>query len=156
MYTEDNDYGCTKRDGVSDMTETNGTLIQQMDKAQIHYTRTTLNIGAASTEPAYLLHYTSPKTNAQMTVLVFPQAGIDSWAEDYYFFAGMTINEASKLNWYDVYEHVHRVSWETIKSKVPVASKCPNCGKLDGIDGGGSYEDIRGKKRCSFCHTLKS
>lgn len=155
MYTQDNDYGCTKRDGVTDMTEKNGTLVQQMDKAGIHYVKTTLNMGGAVAESCYLLHYTSTKNNQPLTILVFPQAGIDSWAEDYFYFPGMTLQGASKLDWHSVYEHVNRVSWETIKSNVPVATKCPNCGKLDGIDGGGSYEDIRGRKRCKSCHSLK-
>lgn len=154
-YTFENDFGCTIRNGVSDMTETNGTLIQQMDKAGVKYTRTELNMGGVNTEPCYLVHYTSTKTNSPMTILVFPQAGIDSWAEDYFYFPGMTLDDALALNWRQVYDHVNRVSWETTKSKVPVATKCPSCGKLDGIEGGGTYEDIRGLKRCKFCHSLK-
>ena len=90
-----------------------------------------------------------------MTILVFPQVGIDSWAEDYYYFPGMTKEDALLLDWYVVYNHVSEVSWNTIKSKVSVASKCPKCEKVDGINGGGTYEDIRGNKRCTFCHSLK-
>src|SRR3990167_6595135 len=148
-YTTENDFGCTKRDGVSDMTETSGTLIQQMDKAGVKYIRTELNMGSANADPCYLVHYTSTKTNEPMTILVFPQAGIDSWAEDYYYFSGMTLKDALSLNWHEVYAHVQRVSWETIKSKVQVAQYCPTCHKAP-VE---TYEDLRGKKRCKTCNT---
>lgn len=155
MYTQDNDYGCTKWNGVSDMDAKNGTLLDQMEKVGISYDKTPLQMGGANAEPCYLVHYIAPKSKMAVTVLVFPQAGIDSWAEDYYHFPGMSLYEATQLDWSEVYDHVHQVAWETTKAKVPVATKCPHCGAIDGINGGGSYEDIRGRKRCSFCHELK-
>lgn len=155
MYTQDNDYGCTKWNGVSDMDAKNGTLLEQMEKACISYSLTSLQMGSANAEPCYLVHYTAAKSQIAVTVLVVHQAGIDSWAEDYYHFPGMSHEDAALLNWHEVYTHVHEVAWETTKAKVPVVTKCPHCGKLDGVDGGGSYEDIRGRKRCSFCHELK-
>lgn len=154
-YTQENDYGCTKWTGVSDMDARNGTLLEQMEKAGIPCDKTPLQMGSANAEPCYLVHYTATKSQMPVTVLVFPQAGIDSWAEDYYHFPGMTHGEAAQLNWYEVYTHVHQVAWETTKAKGQVTTRCPHCGKLDGVDGGGSYEDIRGRKRCSFCHELK-
>ena len=154
MYTLDNDYGCTRRDGVSDMTETNGTLTEQMDKAGIHYERTPLNMGTVTAEPAYLVHYTSSKSNAPMTVLVVPQAGADSWAEDYYYFPGLLPEQAQEMDWYAVYEHVKSVAWSTVRKNIHAPSPCPNCGKLD-INNADRYTDLRGRVRCSFCHALR-
>lgn len=34
-FDKSKDFGCIKSGGVSDMTETNGTLTEQLDKAQI-------------------------------------------------------------------------------------------------------------------------
>ncbi len=155
MYTKDNDFGCTKWDGVTDMTETNGTLIQQMEKKGIHYTRTNLNMGALPAEPAYLVHYTSQKSKIPMTILVIPQIGADSWAEDYFYFPGMTMQDAIGLNWCIIYEHVHTVSLEIITQNIHSPSKCPSCGKMD-INKSDTYKDIRGKIRCAHCHSIRS
>lgn len=155
MYTQTNDYGCTKWNGVSDMDAKNGTLLEQIEKAGIPFTPTPLPMVSANAGPCYLVHYTTPKSKMLMTVLVHPQAGIDSWAEDYYHFPGMSGDEAAPLDWYEILTHVKEVAWETTRAKVPVATKCPHCGAIDGIGGGGSYEDIRGRKRCTFCHGLK-
>lgn len=155
FFVEENDYGCTKFDGISDMTAGEaGTITDQLDKAEKPYQRTALNMGTIFADTAYLIHYRA-KSNIAITVLVVPQVGADSWAENYYHFPGMTADDAAQLNWCEVYAHVSRVHMETITSKIPVATKCPNCGKLDGVDGGGWYEDIRGRKRCKFCHNLK-
>lgn len=154
MFTKGNDYGCTKANGVSDMSNAD-VLIDKLKNAGIEYQRTELSFGTLTAEPVHLVHYVSPKSGCNMTVLVVPDAGADCWVEGYYHFPCMTKEDASKLKWIDVYEHVRQVAWETIKSKIPIAEKCPNCGKLDGVDGGGWYDDIRGRKRCKFCHNLK-
>lgn len=148
MFYKNNDYGCTRHNGVSDMDCENGTLIEQLEKAGIDYTLTGLNMGTSADMPCRLVHYVT-KSNTPMTILIFPQAGIDSWAENYYHFPGMTAEDAAQLNWGDVYEHVHSVWWETVKSKVQVAQFCPTCH----IAPVTTYEDIRGKLRCAKCHT---
>ena len=155
LYTQDNDYGCTKWSGVSDMDAKNGTLLEQLDNAGIAYTTAQLNMGSVNAGPCYLVHYTTTKSQMLMTILVFPQAGIDSWAEDYYYFPGMSGEDAAQLSWYEVYTYVKEVAWETTRAKAQVATKCPHCERVDGVNGGGSYDDIRGRKRCSFCHNLK-
>ena len=149
-YTADNDYGCKKYNGVSDMDSANGTLVEQLEKAGVTYTRTQLSMGTVTAEPCYLVHYMGRSSNIPVTVLVFPQAGVDSWAEDYYHFPGMTPDDAATLNWYEVHEHIHRVWWDTVKKNVSVAQYCPTCGTAPAT----TYEDLRLKKRCSVCHEL--
>lgn len=106
-YGIENNYGCTKRDQVTDMTETNGVLVEQMTRVGVQYERTDLNMRTAITaESCYLVHYTSPKTSAPMTILVVPQTGLDSWAESYFYFPGMVVEDANKLDWPQVYEHI--------------------------------------------------
>jgi hypothetical protein len=125
-----------------------GTLTEKLDEAGIKYTRTTLAMGSFNSEACYLVHYTT-KSGVPMTVFVFPQAGIDSWAEEYYHFANMTIEDALKLSWYEVYEHVHRVSMETAAANAQVAQYCPKCEKAPV----NTYDDLRGLKRCVVCHS---
>lgn len=148
MFTQDNDFGCVKVSGVSDMTETDGTLLQQIQKARIEYMITNLAMGAVNSDPCYLLHYTT-KSNVPMTVLVFPQSGIDSWAEDYFHFAHMTVEDAWKLDWSEIYDHVQRISHETAMKNIQVAQYCKSCHKAP-VE---TYDDLRGKKRCKTCHT---
>jgi hypothetical protein len=149
VFTIENDYGCTKTDSVDDMSykKKGGTLTEQLDRNGISYSKHELSMGTLTAEPAYLVHYTN---KTPMTVLVIPAAGADSWCKEYYYFPYMTADDAQLLNWYDVYQHVREVSWETIKNKTKVAKKCPGCGKLPA----NTYEDLRGKERCRDCHAL--
>jgi hypothetical protein len=157
MFKENNDYGCTRYSGISDMTITdNGSFLDQLKKSEIDYKQVILNIGSYAAEPCYLLHYESRKTNLPMTVLVFPQVGSDSWAEDYYYFPHMTENDAKSLNWGNVLEHIRSVVWETIRAKIPVAIHCSHCGKFISMSKSDIYEDIRGNKRCGYCHNILS
>ncbi len=153
MYNAQNDYGCTKHAGCSDMTgET--PLLNQLHQAFIEYERTELRMGTLTAEPASIVTYFSKKSNQPMTVLIVPQAGADSWAEDYYYFPGMTHAAANELDWYTVYNHVHDVSWQTITTQIPHPTPCKNCGKLD-INNTDRYTDIRGRVRCNFCHAIR-
>lgn len=140
-YTEENDYGCTKWDGVSDMTiGANGTLTEQLGKVQIPFELVPLSMGTLTADPAYFIHYASRITGNPTVILVFPQAGADSWCENYYYFPGMSLADAHNLNWHEVYEHVHAVATATMYANVPVAS--------------GTYKDIRNRVRCNRCHSL--
>lgn len=156
MYTQDNDYGCTRHAGVSDMTETNGTLIDQLEKAGAEYKKVSLPFAALPAEPAYLLHYISKKSGSplDMIVLVIPLIGPDSWAQEYYYFPGMSLPDADELNWIEVYEHVKATSWETTMKKISHPTACPSCGKMS-INQSDTYEDIRGRVRCAYCHVVK-
>lgn len=152
-FSKENDFGCTKCTGVTDMTtvDSAGTLIDQLEKAGIQYEKTVLSIGVMFAEAAYLIHYVGRKSGKDMTILVIPQVGADSWAEDYFYFPGMTKHNASELNWFEVQEHVRAIQRETILKNIPVARSCPNCGAIDGV-GMRVYKDIRGKSRCGNCH----
>jgi hypothetical protein len=156
QFTQDNDYGCTLFNGVSDMDveKVGGTIVEQLEKAGIPYERTDLSMGAMFAEAAYLIHYTARKSGIAVTILVIPQVGADSWAEEYFHFPHMTKPDAEMLDWFEVQQHVRAVMQATIRAKIPVTQKCPHCGKLEGVDGGGKYEDIRGRTRCKSCHQL--
>lgn len=129
----------------------NGTLVEQLDLAAVPYTQIRLNMGATTAIPCYLIHYTT-KSNDPMTVLVVPQTGIDSWAENYYHFPYMAAIDAQELDWLGVYEHVHSVWWETALARVQTAQYCPVCNAAPVL----TYEDIRGQKRCGRCHAQTS
>ena len=155
MYTEDNDYGCTKFNGVSDMmVGPDGVLTEQLDKAGISHTQTELRMGTLTANPAYLVHYNSLNSKIPITILVIPQTGVDSWAEEYYHFPGMTQEDAQKLDWHTVFQHVSSVLWQTIRSDITHPTPCPNCGKKD-INSKDKYTDIRGRVRCSYCHAIR-
>jgi hypothetical protein len=147
-FTVENDYGCTKHNSVSDMDCQNGTLIEQLDNAGIAYTLVELSMGSDGSAPCNLIHYTG-KSNNPITVLIVPSSGIDSWAENYYHFPGMSDEDAKQLKWYDVYQHIHDVWWKTVKSKIQVAQFCPKCHTAPVT----TYDDIRGNLRCATCHT---
>lgn len=147
-YNVDNDYGCTKSNGISDMDNAD-VMATQLKKAGIQYECTELTFGTMTAEPAHLIHYTGSKSGNPVTVLVVPAAGADSWAEQYYHFPGMTKAEAIELNWSEVYEHVHGVWWQNVIANVQVAQYCPTCHKAP-VD---TYQDLRGQKRCQTCHT---
>jgi hypothetical protein len=151
--TAENDYGCTRYDGVTDMAGGN-TLIDQLKENYVPYETTTLSMGTLTAEPASIVTFVDKKSNSPMTVLVIPMAGADSWAEDYYYFPFLTHQEAQQMDWPVVYEHVHTVSWETIRRHISHPTPCPQCGHLD-VFKSDSYKDIRANIRCSYCHGIR-
>jgi hypothetical protein len=123
-----NDIGLTKYTGYSDFSS-NGTLEDQLDKAGVKYIEALIPHLVGMAGEARLLFYTSPKTGSHVTVLVVPLRGdIDSFGEDYYYFEGVSMEDALRdesrwLNAYDVGRAmVKEAIREQIRAKQPRGS----------------------------------
>jgi hypothetical protein len=99
-----NAYGCTHVSYVSDMTG-QLDLRSQLKKLGINFSESPLKMGAFLEEPALVITYSQQETNIPVTVLIIPAVGIDSWCETYYYFPGMSYEDAIvRLDWYEIQE----------------------------------------------------
>jgi len=105
---EPNDIGLSMAATWSDMSAA-APLLDQLDKAGIAYRRREIpHLLHLAGGEAYLVFYDSPKTGKPTTVLCTPiQYDVDAFAEEYFYFTGMTeavalsIGEAGWLSRYD-------------------------------------------------------
>lgn len=108
-----NRLGLTKVSGWSDLMAGN-TLEDQLKKAGVPYEEVEIPHMGTFAGNARLIFYTNPKSGWSVTVLiVVHQSDIDSWAEDYFYFEGMTKEGAmADENWwienYDEFEKLSK------------------------------------------------
>ena len=104
----DNPFGMTRYAWWSDLAEIqSGTkpLRDQLTAQNVTFEEEQIPyiVGMAGT--AALLFYTSPRTGQPVTVFCIPHRyDVDSWAEDYYYFEGLSKDEALAKDWSEVYD----------------------------------------------------
>jgi len=108
-----NPIGLTKVAWWTDL-HANPRMAEQLAAAGVATTRREIPEIVGMGGCAELLCYTSPKTGKAVTVLVIPkQADVDSFAEDYYIFEGLALQESAALDWVSMYDqalHLERTA----------------------------------------------
>lgn len=97
----ENSYGWTYWASITDMDDCN-ILKEQIESSKIPYIVTTLNMAGFGSELAYVISYRSTKTDENVSVLVVPTCGPDSWQEEYYYFVGLDVRTIINIDWYEL------------------------------------------------------
>lgn len=101
---QDNTIGLKQSKSWSDMS-TDAPLVDQLDQQQIAHVEIVIPNLVGLGGSAYLCEYTSPATGKAVTVLCVPiRYEIDGFAEDYYYFEGLALDDAQALDWIDLYD----------------------------------------------------
>lgn len=103
-----NDYGITNAGYATDMTDA-GDIRTQLQKAGITYRETSLNMGTLFADPACIITYTNPSHGRQVSVLIIPLRGPDSWCEEYYSMLGTDHEAALSRDWSNIVDEVRKL-----------------------------------------------
>jgi hypothetical protein len=98
-----NPHGLTHLASYDDWTSS-PQLQAQLTDAEIVYERRELPQIGGMGGNAHLILYTSARTGGPVTVLVVPQLVEDQYSEDYYYFAGMAVEQAGTVDWILMYD----------------------------------------------------
>ncbi len=119
-----NTIGLTHIAGWTDLMA-GDRLEDQLEKAAVAIEKQDIPTIVGMGGCARLVGYTSQRTGQPVTVLVVPlQGDIDSWAEDYYIFGGLSFEDATRMtDWHERYDTCNALRKQSFRDAMKASGR---------------------------------